>query len=59
MKKIAAIGLTVMLSGLGWAGVKLINHGERLAVVEEKEKTNRDLLKEVRVDVKEILKAVK
>lgn len=54
-KLIAGSMLTVMLSGLAWAAKRHISYGERIIKLETREKTNRELLKEVRDDVKVIL----
>ena len=56
MRKLIAGGiLTAMLSGLAWAAKRHISYGERIIKLETKEKTNSELLKEVRDDVKVIL----
>ena len=57
MKQIGAWAILItILTGLGTtAGAMLMDHAERITRVEEKEKTDRLMLKEVRDDVKRIL----
>ena len=58
-KMIAGTILSIMAAGLAWAGTNFINYGTRIAILEEKEKTHKELLKEVRNDVKVLLQRVK
>lgn len=58
MKKLGAISiLTTMLLGLGaWAGSQIIDSKGRLSKLEAYDMTTRELLKEMRTDIKVILR---
>lgn len=57
MRKSGAIAiLTTMFLGLmGWTSTTIIENRVQLSALEERERTNSELLKEVRDDVKTIL----
>lgn len=58
MKIFASAVLTVMvLPFFVWAGTSIVDHGRIIARLDEREKTTKELLIEVRQDVKAILKA--
>lgn len=59
--KIGAVGIlsTMLLGLLAWAGNQIVDNGEKIARLEEREKSHKELLIEVRGDVKQILKRMK
>lgn len=46
----------LLIPVFGWAATTLINHSDRLARVEEKEKSLKENIKEIKTDVKDIKK---
>ena len=61
MQKIGAWAILItIITGLSAsAGSMLMDHAERITRVEEKEKTDRQLLQEVRDDIKTILRKIR
>lgn len=58
MKQVGAIAiLSTMLIGLvAWAGNNIVNHGLDIAILKANEKNNKEILLEIRQDVKELRK---
>lgn len=58
MKKVGAIGiLTTILFGLAaWAGTQIVDNAKKIVKLETEVQTSKELLKEIRDDVKLLLR---
>jgi hypothetical protein len=56
LKFLATIAFAVMLPVLAWMVHAVVDHGERIAVIEQRQDTSKELLEEIRDDIKELAK---